>query len=176
MATLYILCGPSGCGKTTWAQEFMNSNSDVRYVSRDEIRFSMLQEGDDYFAHEKEVFRKFSGTIAQTLIDGFDVIADATHLNELSRKKLTRALDRIYIDYEIKYVVFYTSYTECCVHDALREGISHVGPEVIQGMFRSFNAPTLKEDARAIEVIEVGNKKKDFSYLIEPYRKENKNG
>lgn len=176
MATLYILCGPSGCGKSTWAREFMNSNKDVRYVSRDEIRFSMLKEGDDYFAHEKVVFKKFVDTLAQSLADGFDVIADATHLNEFSRKKLTRALDRIYINYEIKYVVFYTSYTECCKRDALREGIAYVGPEVIQGMFRSFSAPVLKEDSRAIEIIEVGDKKKDFSYLIEPYRKENENG
>ena len=84
MPILYILCGPSGCGKSTWANQFMNDHNtdDIRYVSRDEIRFSLVGEDEDYFAHEKEVFRKFSGTIAQTLVDGFDVIADATHLNE----------------------------------------------------------------------------------------------
>ena len=56
MATLYILCGPSGCGKTTWAEQFMSDDEDVRYVSRDEIRFSLLKEGEDYFAHEREIF------------------------------------------------------------------------------------------------------------------------
>ena len=176
MATLYILCGPSGCGKTTWAREFMSDDEDVRYVSRDEIRFSMLKEDEDYFAHEKEVFRKFSGTIAQTLIDGFDAIADATHLNETSRKKLTRAIDEYTTDYSITYVVFYTPIQKCYENDATRTGIRYVGEQVIQGMFRSFKAPTLKEDARAIKIIEVGDGKGDFSYLIEPYRKETENG
>lgn len=174
MAILYILCGPSACGKSTWRDAFIteHSDKDIRYVSRDEIRFSMLEEGEDYFAHEKEVFKKFVNILAQTLIDGFDVIADATHLNEFSRKKLTNALDRIGVDYEIKYVVFYTLYSECCERDATREGMAHVGPDVIRGMFRSFKAPTLEEDRRATEIIEVGDKKGDFSFLIDPYWKE----
>ena len=173
MAILYILCGPSACGKSTWRDAFIaeHSDQDIRYVSRDEIRFSMLEEGEDYFAHEKEVFKKFVNTLAQTLVDGFDVIADATHLNEFSRKKLTNALDRIGVDYEIKYVVFYTLYTECCERDATREGMAYVGPEVIRGMFRSFKAPTLEEDRRATEIIEVGDKKGDFSFMMDPYWK-----
>ena len=174
MAILYILCGPSACGKSTWRDAFIaeHSDKDIRYVSRDEIRFSMLKEGEDYFAHEKEVFKKFVSTLAQTLTDGFDVIADATHLNEFSRKKLTNALDRIGVDYEIKYVVFYTLYTDCCERDATREGMARVGPEVIRGMFRSFKAPTLEEDRRATEIIEVGDKKGDFSFMMDPYWKE----
>ena len=92
MAILYILCGPSACGKSTWRDAFIaeHSDQDIRYVSRDEIRFSMLEEGEDYFAHEKEVFKKFVSTLAQTLVDGFDVIADATHLNEFSRSSPMR--------------------------------------------------------------------------------------
>lgn len=176
MATLYILCGPSGCGKTTWAEQFMREKNDVRYVSRDEIRFGMLKEDEDYFAHEKEVFKKFSSIIAQTLVDGFDIIADATHLNETSRKKLTNAIDNYTVNYSIVYVVFYTPIQKCYEHDAMRTGISHVGTQVIQGMFRTFRAPALLEDLRAINIIEVGNGKRDFSYLIEPYRKEYENG
>ena len=43
MATLYILCGPSGSGKSTWAHAFINEKpeDDIRYVSRDEIRYSL---------------------------------------------------------------------------------------------------------------------------------------
>ena len=169
---LIIMCGAPGCGKSTYAKEYCKKYPETVYVSRDEIRFSMLEEGEDYFAHEKEVFKKFVSTLAQTLVDGFDVIADATHLNEFSRKKLTNALDRIGVDYEIKYVVFYTLYTECCERDAMREGMAYVGPEVIRGMFRSFKAPTLEEDRRATEIIEVGDKKGDFSFMMDPYWKE----
>ena len=117
MPILYIMCGPSGCGKSTWAHNFIRENdplySNIRDVSRDEIRFSMLKDGEDYFAHEKEVFKKFVGTICQTLIDGFDVIADATHLNEFSRRKLTQAIDMRYMDYKIIYVVFNVSADTC---------------------------------------------------------------
>ena len=49
MPTLYILCGPSACGKTTWAMHYMeeHASEDIRYVSRDEIRYSLLQPDDD---------------------------------------------------------------------------------------------------------------------------------
>lgn len=175
MPNLYILCGPSGCGKSTWRDNFIKEHSEdnIHYVSRDEIRFSMLKEGENYFAHEKEVFKEFANTIAQTLVNGFDVIADATHLNLASRNKLLNAIDNQIPDYDytIKYVVFYTSMVDCIQRDDAREGLTHVGPEVIQGMFRSFHAPTLKEDSRANEIIEVGDSKDDFTYLIAPYWK-----
>lgn len=169
MATLYILCGISGSGKTTWAQEFMRDN-DIRYVSRDEIRFSMLKDDEDYFAHEKEVFNKFAGTVAQTLVDGFDIIADATHLNEFSRKKLTNAIDQYIIDYEIKYVVFYTPLNACLMRNVLREGRAQVPADTIHGMRRSFQPPILTEDSRANEIINIGEDT-SFAYLIEPYRR-----
>lgn len=174
MPNLYILCGPSGCGKTTWANNFMKEHEqeDIRYVSRDEIRFSMLEEDDDYFKHEKEVFRKFVNTIAQTLVDGFDVIADATHLNKFSREKLTQHIDEYTYSYNIIYVVFNTSYITCVMHDMAREGRSHVGESTIRGMFRSFKAPTFDEDGRITQIIQIGKKGNDFSFLMEPYRKE----
>lgn len=171
MSTLYILCGISGSGKTTWAHEFINKHSeeDIRYVSRDEIRFSLLKDDEDYFAHEKEVYEKFVGTITQTLIDGFDIIADATHLNKFSRKKLTDAIDNIFSNYEIKYVVFKTPVNTCCERNAHREGRARVDNSVIIGMRRSFKEPTIYEDPRATEIITIDDNN-DFSYLMEPYR------
>ncbi len=157
MPTLYILCGPSGCGKSTWANQFMNDHStdDIRYVSRDEIRFSIVEEDEDYFAREKDVFRKFSGTIAQTLVDGFDVIADATHLNEFSRRKLTQAIDYYTKDYEVVYVSFNVDVDTCLARNTQREGRANVPETVIRNMCRDFKKPSLDEDTRAKEVIEV---------------------
>lgn len=170
MPTLYILCGISGSGKTTWAQEFISSHAeeDIRYVSRDEIRFSLLKEDEDYFTHEREVFNKFASTLAQTLIDGFDVIADATHLNQFSRKKLTNAIDMQFTDYQIKYIVFRVPVSECCARNEQREGKAKVDTGVIKGMRRSFKEPSLTEDTRATDIVIIGSDN-DFSYLIEPY-------
>ena len=171
MPNLYILCGPSGCGKTTWCNVFMREN-DVRYVSRDEIRFSMLKDDEDYFAHEVDVFKKFTGTLAQTLVDGFDVIADATHLNARSRQRLTQAIDMRITDYNIIYVVFNTTCTQCIINNHQREGRARVPDNVITGMFRTYSKPTLDEDFRATNIIEVGEEKEDFSYLVLSYGKE----
>ena len=153
--TLYILCGVSACGKTTWAHKFMNEDEDVRYVSRDDIRFSLLKGDEDYFAHEKEVFKRFSNTIARTLLYGYDVIADATHLNSASRQKLTRAIDRIYKDYQVVYVVFTISAAVCKKHNMMRTGLHRVPEEVIDKMMNNFEKPNFEEDVRCIEIWEM---------------------
>ena len=160
MATLYILCGPSGCGKSTWSRQYIAFEdalgNNIHYVSRDEIRFSILKEGEDYFSHEKEVFKKFVDTICLNLISGFDVIADATHLNEMSRRKLTQAIDMYYDNYKIVYVIFDVTADTCVERNKAREGRANVPENVIRNMCRDFRAPTLDEDERAIDIIEVG--------------------
>ena len=157
MPILYILCGPSAAGKSTWARKFVEDhfNDDIRYVSRDEIRFAIVKEEEDYFSHEKEVFKKFANTIRQTLIDGFDVIADATHLNEFSRRKLTQAIDMYTTDYKIVYVVFNTDVNTCVIRNMNKSGRAKVPENVIRNMCRDFRAPTKDEDERVIDIIEV---------------------
>jgi predicted kinase len=160
MPILYIMCGPSGCGKSTWAHNFIIENdrnkNDIRYVSRDNIRLELLKDGEDYFSHEKAVFRRFVGYIYNTLIDGFDVIADATHLNEFSRRKLTQAIDMHFQDYEIVYVVFNTDVNTCVARNENRKGRRYVPENVIRNMCRDFQTPTKDEDDRIINIIEVG--------------------
>lgn len=156
MPKLYIMCGPSGVGKTTWAHNFMNENFDMRYVSRDEVRYSMIKDDEEYFSHEKEVFKKFVAIITEALIDGFDVIADATHLNEFSRRKLTQAIDMRFTDYEIIYVVVSLGYDECAKRNASREGRARVPETALKNMYRDFRFPFKNEDERIIDIIEVG--------------------
>lgn len=153
--TLYILCGVPGCGKSTWAWNFIKNDEGTLWVSRDEIRYSIIKDEEDYFSHEKEVSRKFVGTIQASLVDGFDTIADATHLNEFSRRKLTQSIDMLFTDYEIKYVVFNVDLKTCLERNAQREGRAVVPENVIRNMYRDFRPPTLDEDERAKEIIEV---------------------
>lgn len=153
MATLYILCGPSGSGKSTWANT--GEMQDVAYVSRDNIRLSILKDGEDYFSHEKEVFKEFVKEIAIRIMAGRDCIADATHLNMFSRCKLMQALDMYTRDYEIVFVVFDVDADTCVERNKTRTGRRNVPENVIRNMCRDFRMPTMDEDERIKEIIEV---------------------
>ena len=160
MPTLYIMCGCPGSGKTTWANEFMKAHPDVRYVSRDEIRFSMLKENEDYFAHETEVFNKFVGTIAATLVDGFDIIADATHISIASRAKLHNALQKKHLndnDYEIIFVFMNTSISNCIEYNDKRRGRSYVSHSVLRRMHCQTTMPSKDEFPNVKEVWVINN-------------------
>ena len=154
MATLYILCGPSGSGKTTWATNFIKDKR-IAYISRDNIRLSIIKEEEDYFSHEKEVFKTFVKAIAHYITNGDDVIADATHLNMFSRCKLMQALDMYTRDYEVVYVVFHTDADTCVERNKNRTGRANVPENVIRKMCRDFRTPTMDEDDRIKEIIEV---------------------
>lgn len=153
MATLYILCGPSGSGKSTWANT--GKMQDVAYVSRDNIRLSILKDGEDYFSHEKEVFKEFVKEIAIRIMAGRDCIADATHLNMFSRCKLMQALDMYTRDYDIVCVAFTTDADTCVERNANRTGRRNVPENIIRNMCRDFRMPTMDEDERIKEIIEV---------------------
>lgn len=153
MTTLYIMCGPSGCGKSTWAHTNMQ---DTMYVSRDTIRFRYLKEGENYFAHEKEVFKTFVVEIVSRLKVGCNVIADATHLTAFSRRKLTQAIDMYITDYNIVFITFDVSADTCVERNKAREGHAKVPENIIRNMCRDFRAPTKDEDERVIDIIEVG--------------------
>ena len=144
MPRLFMMCGLPASGKSTFARQFIRDN-DIRYVSRDEIRFSMVKENEEYFSREKKVFKKFAGTIAQTLIDGFDVIADATHLNRISRDKLIRAIDQYTTKYTITYIVLETSLETCMKRNALREGRARVPDSVMKSMAENWEDITISE-------------------------------
>ena len=56
MKRIYLLCGIPGSGKSTWAKSQLDNKS--IWISRDQIRFSMVSESGEYFSKEKEVFRE----------------------------------------------------------------------------------------------------------------------
>ena len=153
MSTLYIMCGIPGSGKTYFANHFLPA--DV-VVSRDNIRFTMLKENEDYFAKEPAVFNEFVRVLAQHLQHFNTVVADATHINIWSRKKLTNAIDKYFKDYRIVYVVCAPSLQVCLYRNNKRNGRTCVPEKVIREMFDKFHPPIMDqyklEDNRAVGV------------------------
>jgi predicted kinase len=89
MAKLTIMMGIPGSGKSTAAAAYQKEDDFKRMiVSRDEIRFSLVAEDEEYFSKEDEVFNTFCIKLAVGLSCDFEMIADATNLNSRSRAKL----------------------------------------------------------------------------------------
>ena len=136
--TLIILCGIPGSGKSTWAHE--NLCDGDAYVSRDEVRFSIISDDEDYFAHETQVFNKFITKIEEHLKKEGRVFADATHINWASRRKL---LERIHNkeNINIGVYVFATPLNVCLERNEHRNGRAQVPKSVIKRMFFQFQEP-----------------------------------
>ena len=92
--TLWILCGAPASGKSYYVKNHLMNGNGWMYISRDEVRFSIIKDEENYFSHEDEVYKEFIYRIYKALTgEGiFNVIADATHLNWTSRNKLIKNL------------------------------------------------------------------------------------
>lgn len=162
MSNLYILCGIPGCGKTTWTRNKMKENTSSTdqkwvYVSRDEVRFSIIREEDDYFSKEKQVFNEFVNRICGNLSDAWvtNVIADATHLNENSRDKLINAIrrKRPNLPLHITIVYFDIPLEVSKFRNAKREGRARVPDSVMDRMYQQLEFPKLREGLERIEIV-----------------------
>ncbi len=143
MSTLYVMCGIPGSGKSTWLRK--NVKTEDKIISRDEIRFSLLQEGEEYFSREDEVFEKFCSEIKTALNDGYDVYADATHINRGSRKKLLQQV-MIYAD-KIVAIEMPTPVSVALERNEGRkdEGLRYVPPSTIKRMYSQYEDPDYDE-------------------------------
>lgn len=153
-SVLYIMVGVPGSGKSYFAQK-LQKYMDLLYISRDAVRLSIIKDDEHYFSHEKQVFNRFAQLVYDGLTNGQDVIADATHLNFPSRRKLVTALEKLGLstkDYYIVYVVMKTPMATCVERDAKRTGRAHVTEEVIRDFGRNFRAPTRAEFDNVIGV------------------------
>lgn len=90
MANLYVMVGIPGSGKSTFLKENFEGKENVKIVSRDAIRFSLVKPDESYFSKETEVQLKFWREINKELAAGKNVFADQTSIFIASRKKLLK--------------------------------------------------------------------------------------
>lgn len=148
MKTLYIMCGVPGSGKTHYAKNHLVPHAHYSYVSRDEIRFELVGETEDYFSKEKEVYRLFVAEIIRNLKNPLNdcVVADATHINWASRKKLINAISKeISLDNQLNIipVMVRTNLALCLERNNQRKGRAVVPNDVVEKMYNRFTNPSL---------------------------------
>lgn len=135
--------GYPGSGKTTFANQWCKENNCV-HISRDDIRFSLVKEDEDYFSREKEVYKAFVKAIVDNLKAGRDVCADATHVTRASRKKLIKAVGKEYT--QLGAIWVHTPLVLAIERNELRKGTrAYVPPLVIDSMAKSFEEPSKDE-------------------------------
>lgn len=137
---LFVMCGIPGSGKTYFCKNQIKGN--FKYVSRDEIRFSLLGEDDEYFSKETEVFKLFVHSIEEGLEKGLDVYADATHLNPGSRAKLLNCIDNAK---EVNAIYFNVPLDLILKQNRQRGGRAYVPEDQIENMAKSYRRPQKSE-------------------------------
>ena len=139
--TLYIMCGPAGVGKSTWAKNHANPECSV-IVSRDKIRYSLVDENEYYFKKEKQVYSEFITQINDALHNNNikEVYADATHLNGKSRRMLLNQLD---LDKNIKIIAvsIFPSIEKAKEQNMQRQGRERVPNTIIANMYDMYISP-----------------------------------
>jgi len=119
---LYILAGVPGCGKTTWATKLLPGV----WVSSDAIRQEMFP--DEYDAtHNAAVFARFYKVIDKHLLNGWDVIADATNLRSFARSELRSIAE---ITGATTHLIFFTNVEQAVLRNSFREGQAHGAKKV----------------------------------------------
>ena len=152
---LYISCGVPGSGKTTFLKN--TARKDEVVCSRDDIRFALLQDNEEYFSHENKVFRLFILDITRYINSGINVYADATHLTKASRDKLIYSLAQEGCHPSaVECIIFNIPLETCIKRNELRKGTrAYVPRGVIKRMFNQFELPF--EFKEYYEVNEHGN-------------------
>ena len=114
----------------------------------------MVAEDEDYFSKEKQVFKEFVKRINNALENGYDVFADATHLNKASRNRLLRAVNpQLALNVDVVWIK--TSLDECLRRNNNRKGTRSFVPKgVIRRMFFQTEKPEFEEGFNTIYIVE----------------------
>lgn len=141
MSKMYVVIGAPGCGKSTYIQNHLKENELV--ISRDKIRFGMLNDNDEYFSKEKEVYNEFIKQIDAAIAADATFYVDQTSLNAAARNKLFSRLKKK--PDKVIGIYFTTSLDTILQRNAQRTGRALVPEDAVINMFNSLTKPTLEE-------------------------------
>ena len=158
MANLILVCGLPGSGKSTYLSQFKH-NMNCKVISRDEIRFSLLQEGEAYFSHEEDVCKIMWTQINEALAANKNTYVDQTSLTPESRSFL---LKHITSHYDECNIIWFNIPREVCLerNENRYETKAYVPRGVIRRMSQQMIPPTSDEGFNNIFTYDKINKLK----------------
>lgn len=158
MVNLWLAVGIPGSGKSTYIRKEIRNKNGIR-ISRDVIRFALIEDNEDYFAKEKLVFKEFINQIQNAINSKIlNIYVDATHLNEKSRNKI---LDKLNLDnVQIHILYFDIPLNICLARNSLRTGREKVPEDTIVEMYSKLTKPDFHEKYTysTINIVDENNK------------------
>lgn len=147
MARLYITIGIPGAGKSTYTKTL-----NAKVISSDAIRGELF--GDEGCQdNPKKVFAILNSRVRKSLLDGEDVIYDATNVTKKARRTIINTYKNI-AD-EIIACYFDTPVEVAKIRNANRTRV--VPDEIIDNMYKKLTVPEFEEGFSEIIYIKTSN-------------------
>jgi len=143
--TMIMMCGLPGSGKSFLSAQYAEKGYVIH--SSDAIREELLGDINNQDNNQK-VFDELHRRIKQDLIDGKNVVYDATNLSRKRRVHFLRQLQNI--DCNKKCILVYTYFRDCLENNKKRT--RQVPENVIEKMLKSFQVPYYNEGFDEIEI------------------------
>lgn len=133
MVKLLIQQGLPASGKSTDAKKMVNKNSNIVRICRDDLRY---MRGKYWIPKQKSLITAWEDSlIITTLNNGYDVILDATNLNDNRNKNRVEYIkEEVIHDIDVKYIYYPISVVDAIERDKKRE--NSVGEDVILNMHK----------------------------------------
>lgn len=155
---LWLVAGTPGLGKSTWIESHKQYfDGSVNVISRDQIRFAILGDNEEYFSREGDVWAKYVNDTITSLKYYENTILDATHLTPASRAKILNALGENLKDVEVNIIVFTGNVRTAVERNANRTGRAFVPVSTIRRMNAQMILPTLDEGFKRVIIVDVDN-------------------
>lgn len=141
MSIMYLMIGAPGSGKSYYIKQHLKPGEIV--ISRDKIRFEMLEDKDEYFSKEKEVYNEFIKQIDKAIAADATFYVDQTSLNRAARNKLFSRLK--YKPNKIIAVHINTPLDRILTQNAQRTGRAFVPESAVINMYNAIEKPKKEE-------------------------------